>query len=90
MPLDYKNLRAFLKTWAQKPFKNLTYPNQKWQTSFKKSKKGGRGGINRKIFEKNTKKGAQMLHGHPLTLGPHQHDEYLDPKPSIKNMQRKE
>jgi hypothetical protein len=61
-------LRALKRTWAQKPLKNLTYPNQKWQNP----KKGGRGGVNRKVFEQNTKKESQMLHGHPLTLGMHQ------------------
>jgi hypothetical protein len=30
-----------------------------------------------------------MLHGHPLTLGRHQHDERLHPKPSIKNVKKR-
>jgi hypothetical protein len=52
-------------------------------------KEGGRGRINSKDFEKNTKKGSRMLHGHPLTLGMHQHDKHFHPKPSIKNMKRR-
>jgi hypothetical protein len=82
-------LRTFKITWAQKPLKNLTYPNQKWQASFENSKKGGKGKVNRKDFENYTKKGSQILHGHPLTSRTHQHDEHLHPKPSIKNMKRR-
>jgi hypothetical protein len=82
-------LKAFKRTWAQKLLKNLTYPNQKWQASYKNLKKGGKSIVNRKVFEKNTKKGSQMLRGYPLTSGMHQHDEHLHPKPSIKNMKRR-
>jgi len=83
-------LKAFKRTWAQKPLKNLTYPNQKWQANFENSKKGGKGKVNRKVFEKNTKKGSQMLHGHSLTSRMHQQDEHLHPKPSIKKYEKKE
>jgi hypothetical protein len=56
-------LRALKRTWAQKPLKNLTYPNQKWQATFENPKKGGRGRVNRNVFEQNTKKNS--LHPKP-------------------------
>jgi hypothetical protein len=89
LPSDNKNLRAFKRTWAQKPLKNPTYPNQKWQTGFKNLKKRGGGRVNRKVFEQNTKRGSQMLHGYPLTSRVHQHDEHLHSKPLIKNMRKR-
>ncbi len=52
-------------------------------------KKGGRGKVKRKVFEQNTKRRSQMLHGHPLTSKAYQHDEHLHPKPLIKNMRKR-
>jgi hypothetical protein len=52
-------------------------------------KEGGNNKIDKKAYEQNTKKRSQMLSKHPLTLGAHQHDEHLHPKPFAKMMKRR-
>jgi hypothetical protein len=40
------------------------------------------------VSKQNIEKETQMLFGHPLTLGAHQHDEHFHPKSLAKRMKK--
>jgi hypothetical protein len=42
----------------------------------------------RRCLSKTFEKKSQLLLGHPLTLGVHQQDEHLHPKPLAKRMKK--
>jgi hypothetical protein len=52
-------------------------------------KNEGNNGRDRKVSKQNTEKKSQMLLGHPLTLGAHQHDEHVHPKLLAKSMKKR-